>query len=221
MPCDEATRPAAPSRSAVRETAASAACSGRGCRCRAAPRAAVLASRDLSQGKDSRLCRAAAPGGTARTAPRATCTSMNAAPSGSSAARKAQSATRGFAQQLEIAPHALREPSRRMFWKSTAILVQTTSRPTVGRRPRRGQVWGDNTSEAVRSGCRGSVGAIAMRLRGSPVGNCTCGSTVCHPKWVETRMRHTVSPLPEGSRIHWNSRTGYQEYKISACIGGS
>src|SRR5579863_682014 len=76
-------------------------------------------------------------------------------------------------------------------WKSTAILVQITSSPVAGRIPRFGHVCADNTSEAVKSGWRGSRGAIAMRLRRSQ--KC-CGyeSTVCHWIQAKNRMRHTV-----------------------------
>src|ERR1700761_710923 len=82
-----------------------------------------------------------------------------------------------------------------IVWKSTAILVQMTSGPTAGRAPRRGQVCGDNMSEAVRSECRGSFGAIAMRLYTSHEESNGCISIVCHSIPVETRMRHTV---PQG-----------------------
>src|SRR5208283_5991658 len=84
-----------------------------------------------------------------------------------------------------------------MVWKSTAILVQMTSSPTAGRTPRRGQVCGDRTSDAVGSESRGSRGgAIAMRLGGSPDRECGCRSTVCHPMGGEMRMCHTVSQGP-------------------------
>src|SRR5882762_217967 len=77
-------------------------------------------------------------------------------------------------------------------WKSTAILVQITSSPTAGRIPRFGHVCGDNMSEAVKSGWRGSWGAIAMRLRRSRMNSCGYESTVCHWNQAKNRMRHTV-----------------------------
>src|SRR6266404_1800056 len=77
-------------------------------------------------------------------------------------------------------------------WKSTAILVQITSSPTAGRIPRLGHVWGDNMSEAVRSGWRGSWGATAMRRRRSQINCCGYESTVCHWIQAKNRMRHTV-----------------------------
>src|ERR1700689_4681445 len=93
-----------------------------------------------------------------------------------------------------------------------------TSRPTRGRTPRFGQELGDRTSDAVRSGCRGSLGAIAMRARGSPESNCTFGSTVCHSPPREVRMNHTVFPQVTQWHIYHDSRTGYKENKISVCI---
>ena len=41
--------------------------------------------------------------------------------------------------------------SRRMFWKSTAILVQTTSMPTTGLAARPVQASAERMSDAVKS----------------------------------------------------------------------
>src|SRR5271170_5531706 len=93
-----------------------------------------------------------------------------------------------------------------------------TSRPAAGRTPRLGHVWGDRTSDAERSGCRGSWGAIAMGLRASPDYEYGCGSTVCHSIRTEMRMCHTVSQRLVAGTLQLDSRTSCKEYKLSNCI---
>ena len=100
--------------------------------------------------------------------PRATWTSANWRRLGVERDVKCGVGAGRLAQQFQIGDDGVeRRLPRSCDWKSTAILVQMTSRPTAGRVPRFGQVCGDNMSEAVRSGWRGSLGAIAMRLRRS------------------------------------------------------
>src|ERR1700691_5815759 len=103
-----------------------------------------------------------------------------------------------------------------MDWKSTAILVQMTSRPMAGGIPRRGEDCGDRTSEAVGSAGARSLGTIAMRLRISR--EYWCGNSL--PPDLRRKSNASHSSLRSGSsHLHLDSRIIFKEYKLIDCIG--
>jgi hypothetical protein len=71
--------------------------------------------------------------------------------SGLKAARKAQSALVAPRSSSRLRRMHSSMLSRRMFWKSTAILVQTTSMPTTGLAARPVHASADRMSDAVKS----------------------------------------------------------------------
>ena len=121
-------------------------------------------SRVFSQGKESTLAPARPSGRHCANALRASCTSAMVRSSGFSAARKAQSAPVAPRNSSRLRRMHSSMPSRRMFWKSTAILVQTTSIPTKGLDYRPVQASAERMSDAVKS-AGFSGGGVVIDLR--------------------------------------------------------
>src|SRR5262245_12691480 len=88
-------------------------------------------------------------------------------PSGDSSHTKAVSTLEESRSELRLSRRQASRVFRRTFWRSTAILVQAMSTPSVGLPPRADQTPVENTSDAVRSaGCSGACATLLPTLVG-------------------------------------------------------
>src|SRR6185503_11555735 len=98
-------------------------------------------------------------------APWAAYTSSIEVPSGDSIQMKAVSTFEESRNELRLSRIQESRELRRTFWRSTAILVQAISTPSVGLPPRADHTPVENTSEAVRSaGCSGACATLLPTL---------------------------------------------------------
>src|SRR5262245_17519102 len=98
-----------------------------------------------------------------------------------------------------------------MFWKSTAIFVQATSRPSTGLGVRPFQASADKMSEAVNSDVL-SVGKLDIRCDLSPGYDANSD----RGRWPLATTHDTVHGLCF-PRIAADSRTAVKEHKLTAC----
>ena len=170
--------------------AASAACSLRGLAVSRNSESRRCSRRVRSQGKVSSEVPPSASGRHWAKALRAACTSLICSASGVSAMRKAQSAPLAPRSSSRLRFRHSSTPSRRMFWKSTAILVQTTSIPRTGLGVRPVQASAARMSEAVKSAGLSGGGVV---IEPCLPGNRRAAYPIC--RIPDAASRHGVEDL--------------------------